>query len=52
MTAQAQAAYEKIQDFLDDALKGLSDSDYRDVLENVEVDVTGKLEALNEEAGE
>lgn len=52
MTTQAEAAYEKIQEFLDGALKGLTDFDYRDVLENVEIDVTGKLAALDEEAGQ
>ncbi len=52
MTAEAQAAYEKIQGVLDSALRGLSDADYRDALENVEIDVTGKLEALDEEAGQ
>ena len=47
-----EARIEKVRDALDDAGKGLSPEEWKDLLEEISADIEGHLDAIQEEAGE
>jgi hypothetical protein len=51
-TAASKKALEKVRTALDAAVAGLPDDDYREVLEDLDCDIEGRLEALKEEHAE
>lgn len=51
MNQKAQEALSGIRGAVDLYTRGLSKSDYREVLEEVDADIEGRLDALSEEEG-